>query len=103
MSSSINQDLIPYDRKKKGFWSDYNLATLVSYAALLTSLEADRDVYDIGEIWKSNTTPARWHTQKLIEGLAEQSLIIAKPHLFSPQSKIVLLHNNNDTHLKSVF
>lgn len=83
-------------------WRDYNLGTLVSYAALLTGLEAKREVYGLAEVWESNTTPVRWLTQKVIEGLIEQNLASAEPHLLAPNCNVILNHRNDDRHLKSV-
>ena len=103
VASSSNQDKATYQEQPNGFWGVYDVATLVAYAALLTELEANRGVYRLTEALESNTTPARWLTLKIIEGLIDQGLINAEPHLYAPECKLVLKHSNEDEQLKSIF
>ncbi len=102
MASSIEQGLVPYHQQNDGPWKDYNLGTLVSYAALLTSLEAKREAYELAEIWESNTTPAQWLTLQIVERLSDHHLIKLDPHPIASNCKATLQHKNDDQHLRSI-
>ena len=80
----------------------YSLSTLVCYASLLTSLSPSRKVFKLNEAHDANTTPSYWLTHKTIVSLADYGLIKLRLSSVATNYKILLVHGNEDVHLKSV-